>query len=50
MTALLTAIASDLGVTPRDLVVAIVTALIAAPFVLAGLVAFIALLAAGVPS
>jgi hypothetical protein len=46
VSALLAAIAADLGVRPRDLVTETGRALIAAPFVLAGLVALMVLLAA----
>lgn len=46
MTRLIAAIARDLDVPPRELVVATLQALVAAPFVLAGLVAGIVLLSA----
>lgn len=45
MTALIAAIARDLDVTPRDLLVATLQAIVAAPFLLAGLWAGLVLLA-----
>lgn len=46
MTRLIAAMARDLDVSPRDLIRATLQAIVAAPFVLAGLVAGIALLSA----